>query len=180
MKTRAKTRLIAAVLATVAAQSALAQVIVNDSWTDGGRNDGADALDTDWWTSANPNGIEVSPGSLGMVTGTAGRGIHATFPTQALVQVGDSIKATYTFTTPTTVGIAGTAAFRVGMFDTLGRPLNADIAASSGSPNSVYGYFVTNTTGLPGYMMDYDVGTAAEDISFRQHNTPVTASTPTG
>src|SRR5687768_17834341 len=107
MMKSATTRLIAAVLATLAAQSALAQVVVDDSWADGGRNNGADPLDTDWWTSANPNGIEVSPGSLGMVTGPQGRGIHATFPTQTLTQVGDSIKATYTFTTPATVTAVG-------------------------------------------------------------------------
>src|SRR5687768_14404529 len=135
MKTRGKTRLMAAILATLATQSALGQVIVNDSWADGGRDNGADPLDADWWTSANANGIEVSTGSLGMVTGTQGRGIHATFPTQNLTQVGDSIKATYTFTTPATVtGVSSSAAFRVGMFDTLGRPLNANISASSTSP----------------------------------------------
>jgi len=180
MKTRGKIRLMAALLVTAAAQSALAQVIVNDSWTDGGRNNGADPLDTDWWTSANANGIEVSPGSLGMVTGTQGRGIHATFPTQTVTQVGDSLKATYTFTTPATIGVSGTAAFRVGMFDTLGRALNADISASSGTPNPVYGYFAASTTGLPGYMMDMDVGTTAEDFSFRQLEPAITGTTPTG
>src|SRR5687768_16195689 len=119
-----------------------------------------------------------------MVTGSQGRGIHATFPTQTLVQAGDSIKATYTFTTPATVTSVGSeASFKVGMYDPLDRALNADIVASSGAPNSVYGYFATGTPGLPGYMMDHDVGaagTTAEDLGFRQHNTPVTASTPTG
>jgi hypothetical protein len=171
--------LLFALVVALAAPSLQAVLIVDDSFTDGGRNNGADALDADWWTSANSAGIEVSPGSLGMVTGTSGRGIHATFPTQSLA-VGDSLKATYTFTTPATVGAGGTGAFRVGLFDTLGRALNADITASSGTPNAVYGYFSANTTGLPGYMMDMDVGTGAEDLSFRQHDTPVTASTPTG
>jgi hypothetical protein len=154
--------------------------IVDDSSTDGGRNNGADPLDSNWWTSSNASGIEVSVGSLGMVTGSQGRGIHTVFPTQTLA-VGDSLKATYTFTTPATIGTAQTGGFRVGLFDTLGRAgLDADIVSSSGSPNSLYGYFATSTVGLPGYMMDMDVGTGAEDLSFRQLDTPVTATTPTG
>jgi hypothetical protein len=171
-----------AVLAALGmATSVHATTIVDDSWVDGGKTDGADALDTNWWTSASSAGIEVSTGSLGMVTGSSGRGIHAVFPTQNLSNIGDKLIATYTFTTPATIGTAATAGFRVGLFDTLGRAgLNGDVSASSGSPNSLYGYFATNTVGLPGFMMDMDVGTGAEDISFRKLDTPVTASTPTG
>ncbi len=158
--------------------------IVNDSWTDGGRDDGADLLDANWWTSASSNGIEVATGSLGMVTGTSGRGIHAIFPTQQLANAGDSLKATYTFATPATVGGgSGSGAFRVGLFDTLGRAgLNADISASTASPNSLYGLFSAGTEGLPGYMMDMDVLTGTEDLSFRQHDTAINtaAGTPTG
>src|SRR5687767_6463349 len=105
--------IIVALGGSLAATSLHAQVtttIVNDSWTDGGRTDGADLLDSDWWTSSSTSGIEVSTGSLGMVTGTTGRGIHTVFPTQTLANVGDSLKATYTFATPATVG-TGTAAF---------------------------------------------------------------------
>jgi hypothetical protein len=167
----------------VMAPSAQAAVIVDDSWADGGRDNGADPLDSNWWTSANSNGIEVSTGSLGLVTGTSGRGIHTIFPTQTLANVGDKLTATYTFTTPATVGSGRSTGFRVGLFDTLGRAgLDADITASSGSPNPVYGYYATNDEGLPGYMMDFDVGTGSEDINFRQHDTPVNvfAETPTG
>ena len=165
-----------------AAETGRAAVIVDDSWADGGRDNGADPLDSNWWTSANINGIEVSVGSLGMVTGTSGRGIHTVFPTQTLANVGDKLVAMYTFTTPATVGSGRTAGFRVGLFDTLGRALDADISASSGSPNSLYGYYATNTPGLPGYMLDMDIGTGAEDLSFRQLDTPVNvfAETPTG
>jgi hypothetical protein len=157
------------------APAAGAAVIVNDTWADGGRDNGADALDSNWWTSASSSGIEVSVGSLGMVTGTSGRGIHTVFPTQALSNVGDKLVATYTFTTPATVGTGGTGGFRVGLFDTLGRAaLDADVAASSGSPNAVYGWGTgaggPGTAGLPGYMMDMDVGTGSEDLSFRAHD----------
>ncbi len=162
-----------------------AAIIVDDSWADGGRDNGPDPLDTNWWSSVSSSGtgIEVSTGSLGMVTGTSGRGIHGIFPTQTLANIGDSLVVTYTFTTPATIGTNATGAFRVGLFDTLGRSgLDADVTSSSGSPNSLYGYYAANTVGLPGYMMDMDVGTGAEDISFRRLNTPVNVAgqTPTG
>jgi PEP-CTERM motif len=163
--------------------SASATLIVDDSWADAGRNNGADPLDSNWWTSSSSAGIEVSAGSLGMVTGGTGRGIHTIFPTQTLANVGDSLVATYTFKTPATVGAAQSGGFRVGLFDTLGRSgLDADVTASSGSPNSLYGLYSSNTVGLPGYMMDMDVGTGTEDFNFRQLDTPVNvgAQTPTG
>jgi hypothetical protein len=152
-----------------------AAVIVNDSWADGGRENGADPLDSNWWTSASANGIEVSVGSLGMVTGSSGRGIHTIFPTQTLANVGDKIVATYTFTTPATVRPSGTANFRVGLFDTLGRAdLDADVSASSGAPNPVYGWGTgaggPGTAGLPGYMMDMEPATGTEDLNFREHD----------
>jgi hypothetical protein len=158
-----------------AAPTAEAAIIVNDSWTDGGRNNGTDPLDSNWWTSASSNGIEVATGSLGMVTGTSGRGIHTVFPTQTLSNVGDKLVATYRFTTPATVGTGGTGGFRAGLFDTLGRAaLDADVSASSGSPNAVYGWGTgaggPGTAGLPGYMLDMDVGTGAEDLSVRAHD----------
>src|SRR5262249_2123885 len=101
------------------APSANAALIVDDSWADGGRNNGADPLDTNWWSSVSSTGtgIEVSAGSLGLVTGTSGRGIHGIFPTQTLTNIGDKLVATYTFTTPATIGTAQTGGFRVGLFD---------------------------------------------------------------
>src|SRR5688572_2914192 len=171
-----------ALLAALALTTSLhAAIIVNDSWADGGRDNGADALDSNWWTSANSNGIEVAVGSLGMVTGTSGRGIHTIFPTQTLANVGDKLTATYTFRTPATIGSGAAGAFHVGLFDTLGRAgLNADVSASSGSPNALYGLFSANEAGLPGYMLDMDVGTGSEDLNFRQLDTAVNvpASTP--
>ena len=116
--------LLAAML--MAAPTVQAAVIVNDSWADGDRANGADPLDSNWWASSSTNGIEVSTGSLGMVTGTSGRGIHTVFPTQTLANVGDKLVATYTFTTPATVGSGGSGAFRVGLFDTLGRGMHPD------------------------------------------------------
>jgi hypothetical protein len=144
-------------------------VIVDDSWADGGRNNGPDPLDTDWWISTSSGAIEVSTGSMGLVTGGSGRGIHGTFTPQTL-NVGDSLTATFSFITPPTVGNNISTGFRVGLFDTLGRSgLAADISASSGSPNPIY-------NGLPGYMMDFDVNTgSAANITFREHDQTATA-----
>jgi hypothetical protein len=166
----------------LASTSVRAVTVVDDSWADAGRNNGADPNDANWWTSSAAAGIEVSAGSLGMVTGTAGRGIHMIFPTQTLT-IGDTLTATYTFTTPATLGTAQTGGFRVGLFDTLNRSgLDADITSSSASPNSLYGLYSSSTPGLPGYMLDMDVGTGAEDLNIRQLDTPVNvpATTPTG
>jgi hypothetical protein len=139
-------------------------VIVDDSWVDAGRNNGADALDTDWWssTSASANSIEVGSGFLGLVSGTSGRGIHGTFASQAL-GIGDTLTATFTFTTPATVTAngAGGANFKIGLFDTTGHTLAQDI----GTPSNLY-------TNLNGYMMDFDVNptTSGTNIQFRQRS----------
>lgn len=138
-----------------------AGVVVDDSWADGGRNNGSDPLDTDWWTSSNSSSIEVGSGFLGLVTGTSGRGIHGTFPGQALA-IGDTLTATFTFVTPETVSAGSSTAFRVGLFDTTGKPgLAADLSASSGSPNANY-------NNLNGYMADFDVNSATTDVAIRE------------
>lgn len=158
-----------------------ATVIVDDTFSDG---DAAKtgALDTPWFTSSSSSGIDVTPGTLHLVTGTSGRGIHTIFPTQSLA-VGEMIRATYTFTTPASIDVSGSnnSAFRVGFFDNLNRlttnPANAGIDpndnrtdlccldattnASSSDQNAVYGWGqATGGPGsqpLPGYMLDMDV-----------------------
>ena len=150
----------AAILTPALAQ---VQVIVNDSWADGGRNNGADPLDADWWTSSASTGIEVSVGALGLVSGTAGRGIHGTFAPQTL-GIGETLRATYTFTTPATVGTALSSPFRVGLMDFNNAGLAANLSASSTSPQPLY-------IGLPGYIADFDVNTGATaDTSIREHD----------
>lgn len=164
------------------APTAQATLIVDDSFADGDLAK-TGALDSNWWTSSSSSGIEISPGSLGMVTGTSGRGIHTVFPTQTLANVGDKLVTTYTFTTPaTTPRSPSSAAFKVGLFDTLGRAgLDANVPASSGSPNDIYGWSAATppTAGLPGYMMDMDVTTTGlDDLNFREHD--ATTATPSG
>lgn len=157
-----------------------ADEVFNDSFADGDRaetNSGGEN-DTSWWTSSSSSGDELNigpPNTLGLVTGSSGRGLHTVFATQTLSTVGDMLTATYTFTTPTTIG-SGNSSFRVGLFDTLGRAgLNADVSASSGTPNPLYGDTGIGGTeiGLPGYMLDMDVNPATAsdaDLNFRTHN----------
>jgi hypothetical protein len=61
------------------------------------------------------------------------------------------------------------------LFDTLGRAgLDANVSASSGSPNALFGWSVINggpgDLGLPGYMLDMDVNDGTDDLNFREHN----------
>lgn len=144
-------------------------VIVDDDFEDGDRaNTGP--LQADWWSSSQTSGasIEVYPNQLGMVTGTSGRGIHGTFPPQNL-EIGDTIKVTYTFTTPATVGTSRSTAFKVALMDFNDPALAADLASGSCCVNPLY-------TNLPGYMADMDVNTGtAADTSIREHKTPNTS-----
>jgi hypothetical protein len=147
----------------ILAPNAFGTVIVDDSWADGGRNNGSDSLDTDWWYSTSSTAIEVGTGYLGLVTGGSGRGIHGTFSSQSL-GVGDILTATFAFTTPATVGTDKNSAFRIGFFDTTGHSLAQDIVASSGTPNALY-------NSLYGYMMDFDVnmsGASTNNVAFRE------------
>ena len=77
-----------------------AATVVNDSWADAGRTNGADPQDAAWWssTASNGNAIEVSLNNLGLISGTSGRGIHGTFAPPALAE-GERMTVTFTFTT---------------------------------------------------------------------------------
>ncbi len=148
-----------------------AGTIVNDSWADLDRaNTAADAFDADWWSSSSTGGnsIEVDSNGMGLVSGTSGRGLHGTFTPQTLA-VGDTITATYTFTTPATVGTGKSTAFKVALMDFNNSGLAADLSSSSGGPNPLY-------VGQPGYMTGFDVnsGTSA-DVGIRKHDTASTS-----
>lgn len=144
---------------------AFGTIIVNDSWVDGGRNNGADSLDANWWssTSTNNNSVEVGVGSLGLVTGTSGRGLHGTFAPQTLA-VGDTLTATLTFMTPATVGTPGSGAFRIALADFNNAGLAADLQSSSTFSQPLF-------TNMPSYMVDFDVNAAgaADDTSIREY-----------
>ncbi len=143
------------------------QTVFNDSWLDGGRDDGADPADTSWFTSTSSSAIEVSTGSMGLVSGTSGRGIHGLYTPTSLNE-GDMLTLTYSFTTPATVGSDRTNALRVGLGYSLDRSeLASDQSLSSSSPNPLF-------DGLPFYMVAYDVNTGSENVSVYAHDTTLT------
>ena len=149
----------------VAATPAVAGVIVDDSFADGGRDDGADAMDTNWWMTTNSSALEIATGHLGLVSGGSGRGLRTTFAPQTLAD-GQTLKASFTFTTPETIGKKRDSAFRIGLYDKLGREkLEGDLSASSKKPNQSY-------DGLPGYMIDFDINpkdASKANIDVRKH-----------
>ena len=155
----------------LASGSAQAVVIINDSFADGDRTS-TGALDANWWSSSQTSGsnVQADPNSLTLVTGTSGRGMHATFATQTLA-VGDSITATYSFTTPNTVGTNKGGAFKIALMDGSNPALADDLFSQSGAGNENPIY-----QNLPGYMADYDVNKndATDDISIREHDAPGT------
>jgi len=150
---------------TAAPSVAVAGVVFDDSFADGSRDNGADDTDTNWWTTTNSSALEVAPDTLGLVSGGSGRGIRTTFIPQTLAE-GQTLQATFTFTTPDTIGTDRDSAFRVGLYDKLGRmELEGDQSASSKTPNKFY-------DGLPGYMMDLDINlndANAANIDIRKH-----------
>ena len=145
--------------------AAVPGIIFNDSFADGDRSDGADDSDSNWWTTTNSSAIEAGNDYLGLVSGGSGRGIRTTFTPQTL-SAGQSLQASFTFTTPATIGEDRDSAFRIGMFDKLGRAeLEEDQSASSKSPNTLYDE-------LPGYMIDFDINLvdeASANIDVRKH-----------
>lgn len=164
----------AAALSSLVMTSASAVHIVDDSFLDGdqAKTGVPEALDTNWWTSSSSSGDEIAVGTLGLVTGSSGRGLHTIFAPQTL-GVGDAIKATLDFTTPATVGVNRDNAFRLGLFDDLGRAgLDDHVSASSSSPNALYNI-------LPGYMATMDVNLdvpADANINIREHDLGGTGS----
>lgn len=150
-------------LPSLAAGVVVTNVIVNDSFADGSRTN-TGPLQADWWSSssATGNSVEAYPNKLRLVSGSSGRGLHGTFAPQTL-GIGDTIRATFTFTTPATVGTAKSTAFKVALMDFNNAGLAADLTANSTTPQPLY-------TNLPGYMVDYDVNNGATtDVSIREH-----------
>lgn len=145
-----------------------ANEIVNDSFLDGDRTK-TGLYDADWWSSSQTSGtnVEADVNELTLVTGTSGRGMHATFDPQTL-EIGDSITVTYSFTTPATVGTAKGTAFKIALMDFNDPGLAADLSSSSSTPNPLY-------VGQPGYFTAFDVNTGATaDTDFRKHDTAAT------
>jgi hypothetical protein len=154
-------RFIFCLLPLLPAPFLLAQTVIDDSWADGDFTDGADPLDSAWFGTTGDSAIEMFGGNLSLRSGTSGRGIHSPFALQTLTNVGDSLRLSYTFSTPDTIGVDRDASLRVGLFNSGG----ADLARGGFASRET----VWNT--VLGYMQDFDVGIVTKDpadISFRE------------
>lgn len=160
---------------TLAPSVGVGQVIVNDNWLDGARfstdsPEHPEELDADWWSSSNASGnsIWVETNSMVLVSGSSGRGIHATFDPQTLA-IGDILVATFTFTTPATVGTDRSGGFKIALNDFNDAGLASDLTSSSEEANPLY-------TSLPGYLVEFDVNKAdvTDDTGIRKHDVPNT------
>ena len=142
-------------------------VIVNDSFADGNRTN-TGPLQADWWSSSQTSGasVEIYTNQLGLVSGNSGRGLHGTFTPQTL-NVGDTITATFTFTTPATVAATANpgGSFKFALMDFNDNGLAADLSSASATVNPLY-------TNLPGYMSDFDVNEVASNVAIRKHQVP--------
>lgn len=136
--------------------------------------DGTDPLNNDarYFASSSASAIELNADSVGLVSGTSSRQIHALFETQKLAASGDYVAATITFRTPASVASTNED-LRIGLFDHLERTSAAELGQntsySSTSPNPVF-------EGLPGFYLELDVESAdpATDLDIRRSDPSVT------
>jgi len=142
--------------------------IFNDSFADGNAAM-TGTTDTNWYDTTNNNAYEISTGVLGLISGTAGRGIHTTFSAQSLSNVGDSIRFSFTFSTPATIlgDTTKPSGFKFGLFNSGGQTVNEDVTDSTDA----------RWNNVLGYMTDLDASTDDnEDINFRESLTLRTTS----
>ena len=166
--TRSRTHLLlsAGVLAMFAGTSQ-AVSIVDDNFA----VDGTVTTDADYFGSSTSGAIEFNANSIGLVSGTSGRQIHALFDTVSL-NAGDSLTDSVDFTTPDSVS-SGSDDFKFGVFDNLGRTsaseLGQNTSYSSSSPNTDY-------NGLFGYFAEIDVESSdpTSDLDIRESNPSTT------
>ena len=124
--------------ATAVNASTFTTVIVDDNFADGDRMDNGGPLESSFFNTSSSSGLEATTGSLGLVTGSSGRAIHTLFADQTLVNSGDSITASFTFTTPASVAQSSdsTEELRFGLFDNLGRTSNTELGTDIVSSSS--------------------------------------------
>ena len=144
---------------------ATAQVIIDNDFVNGNPLSGATGLESPFYTTSSGSGLASNNGTAGVLdfaSGSSGRSIHTLFTPQTLTNTGDTLTLAYTFTTPATVGT--NEDFRVGLFNTGGAAgFDADISASSGSPNPIL-------NGLAGVSGEFDINTSDADFALRAHN----------
>ena len=141
--------------------------IINDSFADGSPANSGALLEARFYTTSSDDALDdtpVDPPVLDFATGGSGRAIHTTFSPVALINTGDQLAVSYTFTTPASVDTSGSDDFRVGLFNTLGAAgFDENISSSSGTPNPIL-------NNLPGLSGEFDINNAGSDLALRTHN----------
>lgn len=135
-------------IAIIASQT-FAVEVVNDDFV----INGTGSTDAAYYGSSSSSAVEFNPSSIGLVSGTSGRTIHALFPTQTLSSIGEKIVFSITFSTPPTVAKSDEE-LRFGVFDNLGRTspdeLGRNTVFKQADPNPVY-------ENLPGFYCTIDI-----------------------
>ena len=178
----------------VIATPAFGETIVNDSFADGNRTitgtSGSD-IEAAFFSTSTGSAIEdnaddgANIATVGLVSGTSGRQIHAVFQSQTLATAGDSVAAYVTFTTPGVIASTSSQAdvdaaiaasgdsisagipassddLRIGLFQSGAPGLSADITNGSDSPNPLLN--------IAGYAIELDVDPSTvtnQDIDVR-------------
>jgi len=166
----------AALAAAMLAMPAAAQPVINDSFLDGSPANSGDPLESTFYTTSSGSALDddaVVPPRLDFASGGSGRAIHTIFSPVTLGAVGDNITASFTFTTPASVGTDENNGFRVGLFNQGGMDLAQDISSSSTSPNALL------QGPIAGFSADYDVndlasGAPADEVRIRQSDPAAT------
>jgi len=157
-----KLSIIATAFLAVFTHSSHAEIIVDDNFI----IDGTMATDAGYFGSSSSSAIEINTNSIGLVSGSSGRQMHALFETQTLTNAGDSLRTVLTFTTPATVGVASED-IRIGLFDHLERntldQLGQNTSYSTASPSALF-------MGLPGFQLELDIESAVHGCFYSNPN----------
>lgn len=182
--------------------AAKATVVLNDTFTDGGRTNGADAQDTAWFATEKASTVTIAVGTDSVLSGgnaqsltttststTIFRRLAGEFSSQTLTNVGDWISLSVDFRL-TSLGTGGNTsrAFKVGLLNNNGSSLTADLTNSAEPTSSTptplsndFGYFVGIGSGTTGTTaLAQEVGTGATFLAGTDLNylTPTAGLSP--
>ncbi|WAC18953.1 hypothetical protein OVA24_17110 [Luteolibacter sp. SL250] len=128
-----------------------AATIVSDSFTDGDRTDGTDALDIPWFTNSSSQTLAVEGNQLRITPTAASQGVVGSIPSGITLAIGDYVELSFSFRHGTSSPNSSTNGFRFGLYNALGETMTAD-AANRDDPNAginSVGYYGNVSTGSP-------------------------------
>ncbi|MES2310415.1 MAG: hypothetical protein V4507_16300, partial [Verrucomicrobiota bacterium] len=144
--------------------------IINDTFTDGGRTNGADLADMNWLMLTTTSSVAVADDSAGIGSGNAlkfstggtFRGLVGLFGSNTQLGVGDTITVSFNYrynTAPTSSG----AGLRFGIFDDGGTPQTSD-GSESGIRFNDAGYGANLNPGAAGSSLSLHKESAGDEI----------------